>query len=129
MSKFLKIIENTSPEADLDAIIAAKRGLQKMLIGLGVAVTSRVFKDILYITLPDKRIVELEIKGVSSPKEEEEDDQVASQIKAITAIAGLPDQGFGKQIVSSTARKLQAARRNMAAAAEKISQNFLNAAK
>ena len=128
MSKFLKIIENTSPEADLDAIIAAKRGLQKMLISLGVTVTSKVFKDILYITLPDKRIVELEVKGISDPKEEEAEDP-AAEIKAITAIASLPDQGLGKQLVSTTARQLATAKRNMATAAEKISKKFLDAVK
>ena len=126
MSKFLKIIENTSPEADLDAIIAAKRGLQKMLISLGVTVTSKVFKDILYITLPDKRIVELEVKGISDPKEEEAEDP-AAQVQAITAIASLPDQPFGKKLVSTTARQLTTAKRNMATAAEKISKKFLDA--
>lgn len=127
MSKFLEIVESNNPEVDLDSIIEAKRGLQRMLIKLGVSVQAKIFKDVLFVTLTDGRIVELEVKGVTAPREEEAEDP-SSTIKAITAIAGLPDQGLGKQLTSSTSRKLQMAKRNMASAAEKISKDFLAAA-
>jgi len=127
MSKFLQIIEEAIPAVDIDAITEAKRSLQRMLMNLKVPVQAKVFQDILFVTLPDKRVVELEVKGISNPKEEEAEDP-AKAIKAITAIASLPDQGFGKQLMSSTSRKLQMAKRNMAAAAEKIASDFKKAA-
>ena len=126
MSKFLQIIEEAIPAVDIDAITEAKRSLQRMLMNLKVPVQAKVFQDILLVTLPDMRVVELEVKGISDPKEEEAEDP-AAEIKAITAIAGLPDQGFGKQLVSKTARQLATAKRNMATAAEKISKKFLDA--
>lgn len=126
MSKFLQIIEEAIPKVDIDAITEAKRSLQRMLMKLNVSVQAKVFQDILLVTLPDMRVVELEVKGISSPKEEEAEDS-AAEIKAITAIASIPDQGFGKQLVSKTARQLATAKRNMATAAEKISQKFLDA--
>lgn len=129
MSKFLEIVESNNPKVDIDAITEAKRSLQRLLMKLDIPVQAKIFQDILLITLPDMRVVELEVKGISSPKEEEAENPVEAEIKAITAIASLPDQGLGKQLVSSTFRKLQMAKRNMATAAEKISQNFLAASK
>jgi len=124
MSKFLQIIEEAIPAVDIDAITEAKRSLQRMLMNLKVPVQAKVFQDILFVTLPDKRVVELEVKGISNSKEEEAEDPT----KVIAAIASIPDQGFGKQLMSSTSRKLQAAKRNMAAAAEKIASDFKKAA-
>lgn len=127
MSKFLEIVENNNPEIDLDSITAAKRELQRMLIGQGIIAKASFSDNNLIVVLPDKRVIKLEVKDVKKPGEEEAEDPTAT-ISAITAIAGLPDQGFGKQLTSSTARKLQLAKRNMATAAEKISQKFLAAA-
>ncbi len=127
MSKFLEIVENNNPEVDLDSITEVKRELQRMLIKMGISAKASFTNNILYVTLPDKRVVELEVKNVKAAREEEAEDPTAT-VSAITAIAGLPDQGLGKQMMSSTSRKLQLAKRNMANAAEKISKKFLDAA-
>jgi hypothetical protein len=127
MSKFLEIVENNNPEVDLDSITEVKRELQRMLIKMGISAKASFTNNILYVTLPDKRVVELEVKNVKAAREEEAEDPTAT-VSAITAIAGLPDQGLGKQMMSSTSRKLQLAKRNMADAAEKISKKFLTAA-
>lgn len=128
MSKFLELVESNIPDTDIDIKTDAKRSLVKNLSRLGVKVEAKVFKDVIAILLPDGRRVELEIKSVEKTSEEEAEDP-SSTISAITAIAGLPDQGIGKQLTSPAARKLQMAKRTMASAAEIIAQKFLKAAK
>lgn len=126
MSKFLNLVESNLPKDDIDAKTDAKRTLQRMLLDKGIKAEGRVFKDIITVLLPDGRRVELEIKSVQQTSQEEAEDPSAT-ISAITAIASLPDQGIGKQLTSSTARKLQMAKRNMAAAADVIAKKFLKA--
>jgi hypothetical protein len=123
MSKFLEIVEGNTPDVDLDSLIDAKRTLQRMLIKLGVEVEAKVFKDILLVKLPDGRTVELEIKSVTKPSEEEAEDS-STVISAIGAIAGIPDQSLAKQALSPTARKLGGAKRKMADAADKLADQF-----
>ena len=126
MSKFLNIVENNLPPQDLDKKREALRELQQLFASKNIKSSLKTFRDIVTITVGDK-IIDLELKNISSTSEEEAEDP-SNSIKAITAIASLPDQGFGKQLTSSTARKLQMAKRNMASAAEKISKDFLAAA-
>lgn len=126
MSKFLNIVENNLPPQDLDKNREVLRNLQQLFNKAGIISSLKTFSDIVTITVGDK-IIDLELKHISQSSEEEAEDP-ASTIKAITAIASLPDQGFGKQLTSSTARKLQMAKRNMASAAEKIAKDFLTAA-
>lgn len=128
MDKFLNIVEQSLPQDDIEVKIEAKRALQRYLMGKDIKVQAKVFKDEVFITLNDGRVVQLEVKGITKPKQEEAEDMTSpGVVSAITAVAGLPDQPLGKQLTSSTARKLQIAKRNMASAAEKISKKFLDA--
>jgi hypothetical protein len=122
MSKFLEGIEQNIPEKDIDLLTSGKRALQRYLMSKGIDVTARVFADEITIKLDDGRIIKLEVKDVRAPTEDGEDP--SATINTITAIASMPDQGLGKQLMSSTARKLQMAKRKMAAAAEKIADKF-----
>lgn len=126
MSKFLEGVENNMPEKDIDTLTAAKREIQRMLMRKGINVKARVFADEMYLTLDDGRVVTLEIKNVRMPQASETEDaeDPAATINAITAIASMPDQGVGKMLTSTTARRLQAAKRKMATAAEKIADQF-----
>jgi hypothetical protein len=126
MNKFLNLVENNLPPQDLDKNREVLRNLQQLFSKAGITSSLKTFSDTVTVTVGDK-IIDLELKHISQASEEEAEDP-ASTIKAITAIASLPDQGLGKQLTSSTARKLQMARRNMASAAEKISKDFLAAA-
>ena len=126
MSKFLNLVENNLPPQDLDKNREVLRNLQQIFSKAGIKSSLKTFSDVVTITVGDK-VVDLQLKHIYKASEEEAEDPSAT-ISAITAIAGLPDQGFGKQLTSSTARKLQMAKRNMASAAEKISNKFLAAA-
>lgn len=126
MSKFLNLVENNLPPQDLDKNREVLRSLQQIFSKAGIKSSLKTFSDVVTITVGDQA-VELELKRISSNTEEEAEDPTAT-INTITAIAGLPDQGLGAQMRSSTARKLQMAKRNMASAAEKISSQFLRAA-
>ena len=132
MSKFLDIVEGNMPEGDIDATMKAKRDLQQFFASKGIQAIAKTFRDEITIHL-DGSIVTIAIKAVqkvddTAGSKEEEAEDPAKTIKAISAIASLPDQGLGAQMMSSTSRKLQMAKRNMAAAAEKISKDFLAAA-
>jgi hypothetical protein len=132
MSKFLDIIEGSMPDSDIDATMKAKRDLQQFFAAKGIQSVAKTFRDEIIIHL-DGSIVTIAIKAVqkidhSANDTEEEAEDPAKTIKAISAIASLPDQGLGAQMMSSTSRKLQMAKRNMASAAEKISKDFLAAA-
>lgn len=126
MSKFLESIEQNMPSRDIDTLTAAKRDIQRLLSRKGVSISSRVFADVLTITLEDGRTVELEVKNVKQPSTSnvEDAEDSAATINTITAIASMPDQGVGKMLTSTTARKLQAAKRKMADAADKIADKF-----
>ena len=67
-------------------------------------------------------------KEFGSPIPVEDGETSARDVKTITAIAGLPDQGMGKMAMSTTARKLNRAKKTMASAAEVIAKNFKKAA-
>jgi hypothetical protein len=124
MSKFLNIVEDNTPESDIDIKTAAKRMLQRTLMDCDIKVKAPAFKDTLYVELSDGRIVELEVKKVIVKSAEEEAEDPGNAISAMTAIANLPDQAFGKQLTSSTARKMQLAKRKMADAALKFADDF-----
>jgi hypothetical protein len=124
MSKFLNIVEDNTPESDIDIKTAAKRHLQRMLMDCDIKVKAPTFKDILYVELTDGRVVELEVKKVVNKSSEEEAEDPGNAISAMTAIANIPDQGFGKQLTSSSARKMQMAKRKMADAALKFADDF-----
>jgi len=64
-----------------------------------------------------------------SPIPIEDDEGLKDSVEAISAIANLPDQGALGQMTSSTARKLQLAKRKMANAALSIARKFDDASK
>jgi hypothetical protein len=109
MSKFIKILENNDPGMQDNDDIKLLNSLHQVCEGLGY--NCNLDGTTLTISLP-----------------EEEQETNADMINTISAIASLPDQGMGKQMMSSTARKLQMAKRKMADGAEKIAEKFLRAA-
>ena len=123
MSKFLNLVENNLPPQDLDKNREAIQELQRLFASKDIKSTPKTFRDVITIAVGGK-LIDLELKHISYEEEAEDKD-----IKVIAAIAGLPDQGVGSRITSQTARDLQSAKRNMAAAAKQIGLNFLNAAK
>ena len=63
-----------------------------------------------------------------SPVPIEDDESLKDSVGAITAIAGLPDQGIMGGALTKTGRRLKRAKSTMASAAEKIAQKFDKAA-
>jgi len=57
------------------------------------------------------------------------EDAEMSMSDAIGAVAGIPDQGLKKNLMSPTARALTGAKKNMAKAAKNISKKMLDASK
>jgi hypothetical protein len=127
MNKFLNLVENNLPPQDLDKNREVLRELQQLFNKAGITSSLKTFKDIVTITVGDNTI-DLQLKHIYKAAEEEAEDPGASEIKTIQAIAGLPDQSFGKLATSTTARNLQKAKRTMADAAVKIATKFQTAA-
>jgi uncharacterized protein YihD (DUF1040 family) len=109
MSKFTKILENADPQLQDNDDMKLLNALHKVCNGLGYNCS-------------------LEGSTLTISLTEEEQETQADMISTISAIAQLPDQGMGKQLMSATARKLQMAKRKMADGAEKIADKFLRAA-
>jgi hypothetical protein len=109
MSKFTKILENNDPNLQDNDDIKLLNALHRVCQGLGY--NCNLDGSALTISIP-----------------EEEAESSADTINTIAAIASLPDQGVGKQLMSATARKLQMAKRKMADGAEKIADKFVRAA-
>jgi hypothetical protein len=76
MSKFLTIIEEALTGDEIDKRTEAKNELVRFLRQKDVTIRPRVFKDIVYITLENGKVLTLEIKEVVLPKQEEQEDQV-----------------------------------------------------
>ena len=125
MSKFLEIVENNNPEVDLDSITEVKRELQRMLIKMGISAKASFTNNILYVTLPDKRVVELEVKNVKAAREEEAEDPTAVS-SLVSSIVSSPDQ---KRPTSIAGQKFQTAKNNIANTAVEISDRLKQAAK
>ena len=128
MNRFLELVEESNPEKDIDALTDAKRSLQRLLIKSKIETHGKAFEDILSVRLDDGRVVELEVKDVQHPVEDDEGN-IKDSVESITAIANLPDQGVMGQLTSSTARKLQMAKRKMSSAALNIAKGFEKASK
>ena len=107
MSKFLNLVEDHKPEKDIDELTDGKRSLQRLLLKNKIEAHGVAFQDIIRVRLDDGRVVELEVKNVQHP----EDDEMKDSVEAISAIASLPDQSFGGQLTSKTKRNLQMAKR------------------
>lgn len=115
MSKFLTVIEENLPLTDIDTKTEAKRELQRLLLSKNINSTAKVFRDELSIVLPNGKVVELEIKSVALPKQEEQEDQVTP--KVVKALASLKnDAEYDPRFV--------AAKQKMIGAAQKVADKF-----
>tara|TARA_R110002033_G_scaffold121519_4_gene164482 strand:- start:87 stop:443 length:357 start_codon:yes stop_codon:yes gene_type:complete len=97
MKKFLELVEENNPEKDIDAITDAKRSLQRLLMKSKIEAHGKAFEDILRVRLDDGRVVELEVKDVQHPVEDQEDD-VNADAAIQAAAAADPDSPAGKAV-------------------------------
>jgi len=97
MNKFLELVEESNPEKDIDALTDAKRSLQRLLMKSKIEAYGRAFEDILSVRLDDGRVVELEVKDVQHPVEDQEDDLNADEAIQAAAAAD-PDSPAGKAV-------------------------------
>jgi len=72
MSKFLELVEENNPVKDIDALTDAKRSLQRLLLKGKIEAHGKAFEDIIRVRLDDGRVVELEVKDVQQPVEDQE---------------------------------------------------------
>ena len=110
MKKFLELVEENNPEKDIDALTDAKRSLQRLLMKSKIEAHGKAFEDILRVRLDDGRVVELEVKDVQHPVED--DEGMEGLAGATKAIMSIPDAGLGQQVMSTTAREGQGLKRN-----------------
>jgi hypothetical protein len=97
MNKFLELVEENNPEQDIDALTDAKRSLQRLLLKSKIEAYGKAFEDILSVRLGDGRVVELEVKDVQHPVEDQEDD-VNADAAIQAAAAADPDSPAGKAV-------------------------------
>ena len=109
MKKFLELVEENDPEKDIDALTDAKRSLQRLLMKSKIEAHGKAFEDILRVRLDDGRVVELEVKDVQHPVED--DEGMGGLAGATKAIMSIPDAGLGQQVMSTTAREGQGLKR------------------
>mgnify|MGYP003660923486 CR=1 FL=1 len=127
MSKFLKLVEENTPGAgkgpfrveykDTEGTVMARLTVPD---DVGSAYEN-------FLRFAKRSGGDLEV-ATKHPVEDAEG-EMKDSVKAITAIANLPDQGVLGQLTSSTARKLQMAKRKMASAALNIAKGFEKASK
>ena len=129
MSKFLKLVQENTPgeEAGRGPYTVEYKDSQgnvmaRLTILNDVGSSYDNFLKFAEVTQGD-----LEVAS-EQPVEDAEGD-IKDSVKAITAIANLPDQGVMGQLTSSTARKLQMAKRKMSSAALNIAKKFEQASK
>jgi hypothetical protein len=135
MSKFLEGIENHTPtdiesKADMDARLEFSRTIVgNKQLGIIVNWKHRQGRDIAFITLPSKKIMELEFINVTdkAPAPAVEDNQtgdIQKAAKTAAAVLAIPDQGIGKQLLNPAARKVQMAKRTLADKLKKAADNI-----
>jgi hypothetical protein len=105
MNKFLELVEENNPEKDIDALTDAKRSLQRLLLKSKIEAHGKAFEDILRVRLDDGRVVELEVKDVQHPVEDQEDD--VNVDAAIQAAAAADPDGPAGQAVEDRNKKVE----------------------
>ena len=105
MNKFLELVEENNPEQDIDALTDAKRSLQRLLLKSKIEAYGKAFEDILSVRLDDGRVVQLEVKDVQHPVEDQEDD--ASADAAIQAAAAADPDGPAGKAVEDRNKKIE----------------------
>lgn len=97
MSKFLDLIEENTPDLDLDEKIAAKRAVQRCLMEKDIRCDADQRSEDIMIHLPDGRVVKLEVKEFVNVEDQElkvDDERVAEAgkvLKAAEQITGISD--------------------------------------
>jgi hypothetical protein len=97
MSKFLDLIEENTPDLDLDEKIAAKRAVQRCLMEKDIRCDADQRSEDIMIHLPDGRIVKLEVKEFVNVEDQElkvDDAKVAEAdkvLKAAEQLTGIND--------------------------------------
>jgi len=117
MSKFLELVEENNPEKDIDALTDAKRSLERLLLQNKITAEAKKWHDILTVTLPDKRVVTLEVKDVQHPVEDQEvtidkgntEFNVDDAVESLGAKAATGLKGFGAKILGTAAQNAKAA--------------------
>jgi len=97
MNRFLELVEESNPEKDIDALTDAKRSLQRLLMKSKIEAYGRAFEDILSVRLDDGRVVELEVKDVQHPVEDQEGELTADAAIEDEAVRD-PDSPAGKAV-------------------------------
>jgi len=127
MSKFLKLVEENTPGAGKGPYIVEYKDTEGNVMARLTVPDDVGSSYDNFLHFAKRSGGDLEVAS-EHPVEDAEGDMKDS-IKAITAIANLPDQGVLGQVTSSTARKLQMAKRKMSAAALNIAKKFERASK
>ena len=117
MSKFLELVEENNPEKDIDALTDAKRSLQRLLLKSKIEAHGKAFEDIIRVRLDDGRVVELEVKDVQHPVEDQEvtidkgntEFNVDDAVESLGAKAATGLKGFGAKILGTAAQNAKAA--------------------
>ena len=97
MNRFLELVEESNPEKDIDALTDAKRSLQRLLMKSKIEAHGKAFEDILRVRLDDGRVVELEVKDVQHPVEDQEDNLNVDEVIRAAAAAD-PNSPAGKAV-------------------------------
>ena len=118
MKKFLELVEENNPEKDIDALTDAKRSLEGLLLQNKIPTKAKIWHDILTVTLPDKRVVTLEVKDVQPPVEDQEGDISADE--AIMAAAAIDPEGPAGKAVAARQKKIDASLPEFIKATQKI---------
>lgn len=79
MSKFLGLIEENTPDLNLDEKIAAKRAVQRCLMEKDIRCDADQKSDNIIIHLPDGRAVNLEVVDFIDTEDDEMDDMAAAE--------------------------------------------------
>jgi len=109
-SKFLELIEENNPE----------RGNYKIILQ---AASGEVIDSVDVSGTEFAWDVFSNVKHTVHPEEEQESD-IEKTAKTAAAMLSIPDQKLGKQVMSSTARKVQMAKRQLADKLVKAAQKI-----
>jgi|TARA_R110002020_G_scaffold201795_1_gene404588 hypothetical protein len=129
MSKFLKLVQENTPgeHAGKGPYTVEYKDMQGNVMAK-LTVPDDVgssYENFLHFA----KVVNGDLEVASEQPVEDAEADMKDSVKAITAIANLPDQGVMGQLTSSTARKLQMAKRKMSSAALNIAKKFEQASK
>jgi len=80
MNRFLELVEENTPDLNLDERIAAKRAVQRCLMDKDIRCDADQKSDNVIIHLPDGRAVNLEVIDFIDTEDDEMDDMAAAEL-------------------------------------------------